>query len=213
MTVNDLHFAELARRIRSRPCRQRARLVAIDGPGGSGKSTFAAKLAPYLDDAPIIPMDDFIAWDDLTDYFPRFEEQVLAPLLEGRDLHYQKRDWIDDMMGRGLGEFRDVPFAEIVIFEGIGSAQRALAQYLSYTIWIAAPEDLRLTRGMQRDGHIDGMPAVWERFMAREKAFFELEHTAERADLVTDGTLPFAGEPPRFRVLRQAPEPGRNDDE
>jgi uridine kinase len=213
MTVNDLDFAELARQIRARPCPQRARLVAVDGTAGSGKSTFAALLAPYLSNAPIIPMDDFIAWDDLTDYVPRFEEQVLAPLLEGRNLHYQKRDWIDDMMGRGVSEFRDVPFPEIVIFEGIGSAQRALAQHLGYTIWIATPEELRLTRGLERDGHIDGMRAVWESFMAREKGFFELERTAERADLVVDGTLPFAGDPPRFRVLRQAPEPGRNPDE
>ena len=34
-------------------------LVGIGGPGGSGKSTFAAKLAAHLDDVRIVPLDDY----------------------------------------------------------------------------------------------------------------------------------------------------------
>lgn len=35
-------------------------IIAIDGFGGSGKSTVAEKLAGYLSDSFIIEMDDFI---------------------------------------------------------------------------------------------------------------------------------------------------------
>jgi uridine kinase len=34
-------------------------LVGIGGPGGSGKSSFAAKLAAHLDEARIVPLDDY----------------------------------------------------------------------------------------------------------------------------------------------------------
>ena len=34
-------------------------LVGIGGPGGSGKSSFAAKLAAHLGDARIVPLDDY----------------------------------------------------------------------------------------------------------------------------------------------------------
>jgi uridine kinase len=203
VTVRDRDFSELASLIRTRACPHPVRLVAIDGGGGSGKSTFASLLAQHLDDAPVIPMDDFLAWDDLTEYFARFVAQVVEPLLLGRDLRYQQRDWLNDMMGRGLGEFRDVPFRDIVIFEGIGSARRALERVLTYSIWIDAPDDLRLARGLSRDGHIDGMREVWLRFMAAERRFFELEDTAARADAIVDGTTPFAGDPPRFRVISE----------
>jgi cytidylate kinase len=35
-----------------------ARLVAIDGPGGAGKSVFAARLAKALGGVPVVEIDD-----------------------------------------------------------------------------------------------------------------------------------------------------------
>jgi hypothetical protein len=203
VSTRDRTFSELASQIRARACPHRVRVVAIDGGGGSGKSTFANILARCLDDAPVIPMDDFLAWDDLTEYFPRFVAQVVEPLLLGRALRYQQRDWLNDMMGRGLGQFREVPFRDIVIFEGVGSARRALERVLTYSIWLDTPDDLRLARGLSRDGHIEGMREEWLRFMAAERRFFELDDTAARADAIVDGTTPFAGDPPRFRVISE----------
>jgi Tfp pilus assembly pilus retraction ATPase PilT len=40
------------------------RLVAVDGPGGSGKSTFAACLSAAANNAPIVHTDDFASWDN-----------------------------------------------------------------------------------------------------------------------------------------------------
>ena len=40
------------------------RLVAIDGPGGAGKSTFARKLSEAAGGAPVFHTDDFAAADN-----------------------------------------------------------------------------------------------------------------------------------------------------
>jgi dephospho-CoA kinase len=77
--VTVLEFSALARRILERTSRHPVRLIAVDGGAGAGKSTFAATLGPALGDVPIIPMDDFAAFDDLVEYWPRFEAEVIAP--------------------------------------------------------------------------------------------------------------------------------------
>lgn len=38
---------------------QRPVLIGIGGPGGSGKSSFARVLAQHLDDAQLLPLDDY----------------------------------------------------------------------------------------------------------------------------------------------------------
>src|SRR5690349_24229357 len=98
--MHTLDHATLARGILALPTKRHTRLVAIDGAAGSGKSTFARELALALGGVPIVPMDDFLAWDDLTEFWPRFEREVLTPHLEKRPLRYQPRDWTNDPNGR-----------------------------------------------------------------------------------------------------------------
>src|SRR5690349_15944670 len=59
------------------------RIIAIDGPGGSGKSSLAEWLTPPLD-AQVIHTDDFASWEDPVDWWPRLVELALEPLAEGR---------------------------------------------------------------------------------------------------------------------------------
>ncbi|MDQ6730128.1 MAG: (d)CMP kinase [Actinomycetota bacterium] len=61
------------------PSRMRCRVVAIDGPGGAGKSTLAALVARELD-AQVGCTDDFASWDQPLEWWPRLIEQVLEPL-------------------------------------------------------------------------------------------------------------------------------------
>ena len=90
---NDAHvqFTELVASIRERP--GPVRIVAIDGPGGSGKSTFAALLAAALGGAPVVPTDDFASWDHPLDWWPRMLDQVIEPLARGERGRYQRYDW------------------------------------------------------------------------------------------------------------------------
>src|SRR5262245_21500525 len=69
------------------------RLVAVDGPGGSGKTTFAARLAAALRPRDgtfaVIHTDDLLdGWADQVSFWPRLEEWVLAPLRRGAAARY-----------------------------------------------------------------------------------------------------------------------------
>ena len=160
------------------------RIVGIDGPSGSGKSTLARAVALQLD-CPIIEVDDFVSWNDLTGWWPRFDEQVLSPLLKGREAHYQRRDWAGDEFGDSLGEWRTVPWHPFVVIEGVTVTRRDAAGRLSLAVWVEAPRELRLARGIARDG--EDHRALWEDWMRREDEFFTADRTRARADLVVPG--------------------------
>ncbi len=182
-------FQDLAKRILARPCVHPVRLVAVDGGAGAGKTTFAGRLAASLGGVPVIPMDDFISFDDLTEFWSRLEGQVLTPLFQGRDVRYQKRDWVNDLHGSGLGDWREVPFFETVVLEGVGASRQALASRLTYAVWVDAPSEVRLQRGLERDAGIEGIRAIWEQWMIGEERFLDADGARGRADMVVDGTM------------------------
>src|SRR5919198_4305966 len=112
-------FAELAAAIRARPPRcGPVRLVAIDGPGGAGKSTFAVRLARALGGVPVVPTDDFASWDNPLDWWARLEAQVLEPLAGGRPVRWRAYDW----SRRQFGDWRELPSSDVVLLEGVSSA-------------------------------------------------------------------------------------------
>lgn len=76
-------LADLAGEIRARPCAGAARLVAVDGRGGAGKSTLARMLAAACGGAPVVRVDDFLYWRDIEGWWPRLEREALRPLLSG----------------------------------------------------------------------------------------------------------------------------------
>jgi uridine kinase len=185
-------YDALAAAVLASPPRQGVtRLVAVDGFGGAGKSTFAGRLTRALGDAQVIHTDDFVdTWDDSTGYWERMHAQVLAPLLAGRPGRYQRYDW---HLG-ALAEWHDVPAAPVVLVEGVASARVAIADALTLAVWISTPAELRLQRGLERDGaeNLDN----WQRWIAQEQRHFAADRTAERADLTVDGqpSVPHAPE-------------------
>lgn len=196
-----LSFEALAQRALAAPCPHPVRLIGVDGGAGAGKTTFAARLAEQLGGASSIPMDDFGAWDDLGGYWPRFEAQVLQPLFQGKGVRYQKRDWVNDMAGRGLDEWRELPFSPLLILEGIGATRRELSGRLSYAIWIEAPTGLRLQRGLTRDAGLPGIEQMWDGFMPFEARHFADDGAKGRADLLVDGAQPYQDEGKAFYLL------------
>ena len=53
-------------------------------------------------------------------------------------------------------------------------------------VWVEAPLDLRLSRGLARDGI--GMREDWLQWMAEEAEVLAAQRTRERADVLVDGT-------------------------
>lgn len=162
------------------------RLVCVDGPAGSGKSTFAGALAAHLQArevrAAVLHLDDLYAgWTGLDgDVAPRLAAQVLEPLRRGRDARYQRYDWA---AGR-FAEWVDVPRPDVLVVEGCGSGRRAVAADAVVLVWVEAPAGMRLERGLARDG--EALRPQWERWMRDEQAHFARERTPDRAHVRLD---------------------------
>ena len=166
------------------------RLIGIDGPAGAGKSTIARPIARALG-APIIEIDDFVAWHDVAGWWPRFEEQVLAPLLAGRAAHYQARDWQNDEFGDSLAEWKTVPPQPFIVLEGVTCTRREVVDRLAVRVWVDTPAAERLRRGIERNGEIQRH--LWEKWIPEERAFFDRDGTRARAEFIVDGTAGSSG--------------------
>jgi hypothetical protein len=184
------NFADLARDVlAAEPRVGTVRLVAVDGPAGSGKTTFGASLACALvaTGAAVgqVSVDDLRnGWADIVDWWPRFDHEVLTPLAYGRAGSYRRYDW-------GADRFAPVeataPVVDVLILDGVGSASTAAAGRLTYSVWVCAGDPaMRLARLIARDG--EALAPELARWMADETAYFVTDRTAERADLCVDGT-------------------------
>lgn len=166
------------------------RLVVVDGPAGSGKTTAADRLAQsfaaYGFPAEVVHMDDLYAgWSGLAeDVWDRLSRQVLEPLAAGRPGRYQVYDWHAGRFDRWV----DVPVPGVLVVEGVGSAASPVDPWASLRLWVEAPDDLRLTRGIARDG--EALREEWVRWADREAGHFAADGTRDRADLLVDGTAP-----------------------
>jgi uridine kinase len=172
------------------------RLVCVDGPTGSGKSTFARALSEGFDrlnrrrsrsagSSRVVQVDDLLqGWRGLSGVAAPLEE-LLRPLADGRPGGYRRYDWL-------AGDFAETVVVEpvpLLVLEGVGSGAARLDDLRTLLVWVEAPYDERLRRGLERDG--DAFAPHWEQWAADEAELFAREHTRERADLRVDGTLPF----------------------
>ena len=171
--------------VRAAPARLgQVRLVAVDGPAGSGKTTLAGWLAAALGHAPVVHLDDLYAgWDGLrADLWERLDEQVLRPLAGGGQARFQRYDWD---AGR-FAEWVTLPRDGILVVEGVGAAARPVEPSCSLRVWVEAPAQVRLARGVARDG--EQLRTRWQAWMRRERAHFAADGTRDRADVIVDGT-------------------------
>jgi uridine kinase len=175
--------AALAARVRAAaPRLGSTRLVCVDGPAGSGKTTLAGGLAAELG-ALVVHMDDLYAGWTLTGAFARLAAGVLRPLADGRPGAYHRYDWA---AGRFAAEPTPVLPGDVLVVEGCGSCPRAADPWAVLRIWVEAPQEVRLARGLARDGA--ALEPEWRRWQLTEAAVFTAECTRERADVRVDGT-------------------------
>jgi uridine kinase len=174
----------LAARVLAGPARLGGtRLVCVDGPAGSGKTTFATRLAADLGEAAaMVHFDDLYAGWTLTGAAARLQAGVLRPIREGRAGSFHRYDWTVPGFSPTATE---VPARPVLIVEGCGSSPSRLDPWTTLRIWVEAPPALRIARGLARDGA--GLEAEWLRWQHTEAAEFARERTKERADLWVDG--------------------------
>jgi uridine kinase len=166
--------------------------VGIDGCGGAGKSVFAERLSKHLGDAPVVHTDDFASWDNPIDWWPRLDEQVIQPLIRGDDAHWQRYDW----NRRELAEWHTINPGEVVVIEGVTATRKEWRDKLTYSVWIDCPRDVRLERGLARDGR-EAAP-LWRQWMAAEDKYVAEQTPRDHADLIVAGAPDVAHHEDRF---------------
>jgi uridine kinase len=180
-------YAALAERILAAPPRLGdTRLVCVDGPAGSGKTTFGNRLTAAIgEDAGLLHLDDLYAGWTLTGSVARLCAGVLRPLAAGTTGSYHRFDWHAWRFDATPTEVQVTP---VLVVEGCGSCARALDPWATLRIWVEAPQPLRIARGVERDGV--ELADQWQRWQRTEAAVFAAERTRERADLRVDGAAP-----------------------
>lgn len=156
-------------------------LVAVDGHGGSGKSTFAQRLAELEPKAQLVHTDDFAL--GITDGLDaqRLRSHVIEPLSRGASARYQRFDW----PSQELAEWHELTPDGIVIVEGVSSLRREFGDVWNLSVWVEADRSTCLRRGLQRDGE-DALP-LWQAWLAEEDRYIARDNPRSKADLVVDG--------------------------
>lgn len=178
------------------PRKRKTLLIGIDGCGGSGKSTLANQLKKECSDVTLVHMDDFyLPSSQLINIHPkekaigadfdwgRMLKDVIEPISRNKEGCYQRYDWEKD----DLAEWHTVPVGGIVVIEGVYSLRNEVVDKYDYTIWVDCPRDMRLSRGLERDG--EDARDTWENnWMISEDLYVKEHNPLGRADLVVNGT-------------------------
>ncbi len=175
---DDVAAAVVTRVLTAPPTLGEGRLVCVDGPAGAGKTTLAGAVAGLAPTAVVVHCDDLLqGWQGLPGLADTVSE-LLRPLAAGRPGQWRRWDWTAD----GWAETHTVEPGGLLVLEGVGSWSPGIASWVGALVWVDAPSDLRLARGITRDG--EGMRPQWIRWRRDEDELFARLGTREHADVV-----------------------------
>jgi uridine kinase len=185
LMVQVSNLSELVDKINesSKKCGQ-TKIIVIDGPAGSGKTTLAKSLSGLLENCPIIHMDEiYDGWENALS--PKTSqdlvEWVINPLLESRSIEFVKYDWyLEKRIEKVV-----INLPKVLIIEGVGSSSFEISKHASLKLWIEVNKETGINRVLTRDGQqIQEQMKKWQ---SQESKFFIENNSKENSDIWIDG--------------------------
>ena len=158
-------------------------VIAIDGPAGSGKSTLAGEIARAFAGTysiEIIHLDElYDGWDNA------LRKELFEQLLEVTAAQDASKVIEIPIYAWAINAFagsRQLKPAQLLIIEGVGSANRLLRTHLTTSIWLDIDQSIGLTRVLERDGYeIHDQMVKWQEM---ESQYFARDLTRESAEFI-----------------------------
>jgi uridine kinase len=162
----------------TRPAGRAFVLVGVGGHGAAGKST----LARSIRGAQVVGTDEF--WDGSEFELSRLRAEVIEPLLRGGPAEFHAFSW---ELQQRLSEPRVVRPEGVIVVEGVCALHVLFRDAYDLRIWVDAPRQLRLARGIARDG--ERAREIWEtKWMPSEDRYVERDDPISAAQLIVDGS-------------------------
>jgi uridine kinase len=153
-------------------------LVGIGGHGASGKTTLARSIPA----AQVVGTDEF--WDGSGFELTRLRAEVLDPILRGKPAEYRAFSW--ELQAPVPDPRRILPQGVIVV-EGVCALHRLFREAYDLRVWVDAPRELRLARGIARDG--EDARRVWEeQWLPGEDRYVLRDDPISAAHMIVDGS-------------------------
>ena len=185
LMVQVRNLSELVDKVNesSKKCGQ-TKIIVIDGPAGSGKTTLAKSLSGLLENCPIIHMDEiYDGWENALS--PKTSqdlvEWVINPLLESKSIEFVKYDWyLEKRIEKVV-----INLPKVLIIEGVGSSSFEISKHASLKLWIEVTKETGINRVLTRDGQqIQEQMKKWQ---SQESKFFIENNSKENSDIWIDG--------------------------
>jgi uridine kinase len=179
-------------------------LCAIDGPGGSGKSSLAQKIAAHFPQVKTVSMDSFYLPEKnyrlaviAKNYdLERLEHEVLIPAKLGDPIAYQKHDW-------EKGELSPtktlIPAGVPIVVEGIYCLEMKLREYYDFSFFVDADKETLLRRAVSPVS--SEVPTWVEKWLPAEDVYLQTQAPEEFATLRLDGAVDFPSISELFQKL------------
>lgn len=158
-------------------------IIAIDGPAGAGKTTLAQTISLALSpqiSTTVIHMDEL---------YPGWEKALGAELTETltwlTQSHKAKKALKYSPFIWAINEFNDtrtIDSTQLLILEGVGSAQRSIEDSLVTSIWLDLDPQIGFQRVIERDGA--AITAEMKKWLAMQEQHFVADQTKERCEFL-----------------------------
>lgn len=191
---DSVALAKIVDFIRSKPAQRL--ILGIDGFGGSGKSTLADRIGDEVLLTEVVNYDDLFLPEPMRPDFlasrlgiadaydwSALLNCVLVPFQQRTPCEYPTLDWET----QERESTRISPHTRILIVEGVSCLRPELRGFFDYKVWVEAPHNIRLDRGIARDG--EQMRSEWvDHWMPAELVYYEACRPDLVVDLVANGT-------------------------